>query len=368
MSTPATASINLVSPGTPTSTVVVPSVDPSTSTPEGTAQVPDDVSGGQGSSVDVANIKPIITSPDNNQEEVPLRPTLKTDPHAQDYSVVQWEISNDAGEALLDLKTARYRTELVVPDMVLSAGMKHYCRVRYIDGSGNTSDWSDPVAFQTVAYDPQDMNLNGIPDDQELIAGEDIDLDMNGVYDRTQSDMKALLTEIGGEYVSLKISTNCRAITSFKSIDPATIVDTEGKPHDLPIGLIDFKAEVDNPGDFADVVVHLSEPAPFGAKWYMYDEALGWRVYPHVAFSDDRMRVTVRLKDGDRTYGDADGVANGIIIDPSGLGMGEDSDNGLCFISASDSQYSPINLGASMLLVLVVFVMTVTRSRPRGRQ
>ena len=111
--------------------------------------------------------------------------------------------------------------------------------------------------------------------------------------------MKALVTAEGEEYVSLKMSTNCKAIRSFKSIDPKSIHDTEGRPGALPIGLIDFKVEVVTPGDFAEVVINLSDPAPQGAKWYTYDETNGWKMYPHVTFSDDHMNVTIQLKDGD---------------------------------------------------------------------
>ena len=57
-------------------------------------------------------------------------------------------------------------------------------------------------------------------------------------------------------------------------------------------------------------------------------------------FSDDRKSVTLQLEDGD--YGDADGVQNGIIVDPGAIGLsytseGEDTDStgggGGCFIS-----------------------------------
>jgi hypothetical protein len=45
----------------------------------------------------------------------------------------------------------------------------------------------------------------------------------------------------------------------------------------------------------------------------------GWQDYSdHAIFSEDRKSVTLEFKDGG--FGDADGTANGIIIDPSGLG------------------------------------------------
>jgi len=63
--------------------------------------------------------------------------------------------------------------------------------------------------------------------------------------------------------------------------------------------------------------VYLSEPTPSGATWYIYDSINGWQDYSDYAtFDVDRKLVTLQLKDGD--YGDADGTANGIIVDPSG--------------------------------------------------
>jgi len=316
---------------------------------------------------DISSIQPEITFPENNQEDVDLRPILKADSRAEEYAAVQWEISNDEGEVLLDLKTEKYRSELLVPDMILSAGTKHFCRVRYINSEGMYSEWSEPVAFFTVEKDVEDTDRNGIPDDQEQLAGEEVDLDYDGVVDNEQSGMKSLVTVIGDEPVSLEKSTNCRSIEAFKSIDPMDIDEEQGKPEELPIGLLGFKVTVDNPGDFAEVIIHLSEPAPVNAKWYMYDDASGWRVYPHATFSEDRMNVVLQLKDGEREYGDADGVVNGIIIDPSGPGVGN-SEEGTCFISASDSKDSPLPSWVSMLIVFMVAVTACRRSRPRGRQ
>jgi len=104
------------------------------------------------------------------------------------------------------------------------------------------------------------------------------------------------------------------------SIDPAAIADTQNKPDEMPIGLISFKVKVANIGDFARVAIYFSEPLPNGAKWYKYDSINGWQPYSdHATFGGDRKSVVLELKDGD--YGDADGVANGIIVDPSGPGI-----------------------------------------------
>jgi chitinase len=46
----------------------------------------------------------------------------------------------------------------------------------------------------------------------------------------------------------------------------------------------------------------------------------GWEIYPeqYVSISDDRRSITITLVDGG--VGDDDGVVNGLIVDPSGLG------------------------------------------------
>ncbi|MDA3790496.1 MAG: carboxypeptidase-like regulatory domain-containing protein, partial [Desulfobacula sp.] len=69
-----------------------------------------------------------------------------------------------------------------------------------------------------------------------------------------------------------------------------------------------------------DAIIYFSEAAPENAKWYFYSSINGWTDYSQYAtFSEDRRSVTLELKDGD--YGDADGIANGIIVDPCGFGI-----------------------------------------------
>jgi hypothetical protein len=66
--------------------------------------------------------------------------------------------------------------------------------------------------------------------------------------------------------------------------------------------------------------IYLAEPAPAGAGWFKYDSVYGWQNYStHAVFSQDRKMITVELTDGGD--GDADGSANGVIVDPAGLGM-----------------------------------------------
>ena len=120
--------------------------------------------------------------------------------------------------------------------------------------------------------------------------------------------------------MGVKISTNVVSIESIMSIDPYDISDTGNRPDEMPFDAISFKLRVVNAGDTARVIVYLSGEAPSGAKWYKNDVINGWQDYSdHATLSEDRKSVILELKDGG--FGDGDGTENGIIIDPSGLGI-----------------------------------------------
>ncbi len=90
-------------------------------------------------------------------------------------------------------------------------------------------------------------------------------------------------------------------------------------PGMTPYGLVGFKVLVETPGDQAELTVYFSEEAPPGSVWYKYDSVQKiWIDFSDYAvLSPSRMSLTLYLQDGGP--GDADGIANGIIVDPSGL-------------------------------------------------
>ena len=171
-----------------------------------------------------------------------------------------------------------------------------------------------------------------------------------------QGDMKCVNTGGGAAQIGIKQGANVTSIESLMWTDPDTIEDTRNKPDDVPLGLVSFKLIVDNEGDTAEVTVYLSEPAPAGAKWYKYDAINGWQDYSaHAVFSLDRKSVTLQFQDGG--FGDADGVANAFIIDPSGVGTsssgsGSGGGGGGCFISTASSEFG---MSKEILVIVLVF-------------
>jgi hypothetical protein len=109
----------------------------------------------------------------------------------------------------------------------------------------------------------------------------------------------------------------------------------------------------------AVVTIYFSTESPHSGGWYKYNpiELVWFNYSDYATFGPDRRSVTLVLKDGG--IGDADGVENGIIVDPSGVGTIEKSDDdnivdqamddlGIsCFITTAS--YQSTNSGSTSL-------------------
>ena len=291
--------------------------------------------------------KPILSLPADGDTNIICAPKLETgdfsDPDSGDtHAQTQWQISeqSDFSSFILDKTSAVHLTRLTVPKCVLDKGTTYYWRVRFYDNHYAQSEWSDTYSFTTWTP-PGDQNSNGIPDTQEI--DDTVDLDNDGTSDVDQNDMKCVSTIVGGGEIGIsrKASASVDSIESMESVDSDTICDTVHKPHNMPLGIVAFKLKTKNPGDIADITLYFSRAAPPEAKWYWHNSVDGWLEYSaHAQFSVDRKSVTLELKDGG--CGDADGVANGIIVDPSGFGLSSSSvasgSSGACFIGILASE------------------------------
>jgi len=84
-------------------------------------------------------------------------------------------------------------------------------------------------------------------------------------------------------------------------------------------GMMGLDFRTDTAGGTLRFTIYLPSPAPAGYVWFKYSPTKGWTDYSsNAVFNETRDQVTLTLVDGGA--GDDDGVANGFIIDPSGLG------------------------------------------------
>jgi hypothetical protein len=259
---------------------------------------------------------PVPVAP-TNRALVALTSTLQTgafaDPDAGDrHAETRWQIvQGSSGLVVLDVTSAEELTQLNVPSLVLDENTEYYWRAAFYDQRGAASAWS-AAAWFTTDFSLTDSNGNGIPDDQETlpVAG-------------SGEGAKTVQTRKGNTKVAIGAQPSSGvAVIAVESIDPeddVVDVDVDGVGDELPFGLVNFKVVVDTPGDEVTLTVYFSEPVPPKGKWYKYDPSRKrWFDYSRFAtFSSDRRSMTLVLADGGA--GDADGVVNGIIIDPAGV-------------------------------------------------
>jgi hypothetical protein len=124
--------------------------------------------------------------------------------------------------------------------------------------------------------------------------------------------IKEEVGDAGIKIKAIRVSSGVVAQT-VKELDPDTISDSVNKPDSFPLGLLSFRLTVE-PGAFAQVEVSFSGAVPDDADWYIYNVTEGWHPYAGAIFSRNRRSVTLNFQDGG--IGDADGVANGIIVNP----------------------------------------------------
>ena len=138
-------------------------------------------------------------------------------------------------------------------------------------------------------------------------------------------------------------------LTFYEVQDPDDMENHNDKPGNLVYGVFNFSVSLAPGMDMATLTVYLPEPAPSDRKWYKYSDSLGWFDFSRdvisggtgdgAVFNNDRTKVTLFITDGGKY--DDDGVINGKVTDPSGLGTPRSSSDagsdggGGCFIGST---------------------------------
>jgi hypothetical protein len=269
--------------------------------------------------------QPETAGPQDGASDLFMTPVLRTDPfesddHTDRHLKTRWIITRESDErCVLDVTSSNYLTELDVPPLVLEENTLYSWVVQYTSAKGVVSDWSSSSRF-TTGLSALDHDGDGLPDDQAV--DNSIDLDNNGVPDAQQSDLCCVNVRDGKGQMAICApkGSGVRRISAMEATDLSTLSAADRSRFDLPLGLIGFRLETKRVGGIVRIRAHFSHAAPQAAKWVKYDNVNGWQDYSaHAVFARDRRFVDIEIQDGG--FGDADGVANGIIIDPSGYGV-----------------------------------------------
>lgn len=268
--------------------------------------------------------EPTLISPSDDSTNVSLAPTLTTASfsHADSnatHSLTEWQIStrNDLASTVFQKATDSNLLSLQVPRATLGISTTYYWRVRHYDGNYRASQWSEIYSFTTTST-TNDLDDNGIPDDQEL-DDPNIDLDNDGTSDIYQEKYRVLkdITDnpVG---ISHKLSNTVSSIDTVEALDPA-VVSNVARPS-MPNGLLTIISTFAKPTDNGELTVYFPSAVPAGGIWYMHDPIDGWVDYSNWSvFAPDRKSITIKLKDWG--FGDSDGIPNGRLVDPGGIGF-----------------------------------------------
>jgi hypothetical protein len=287
---------------------------------------------------------PVIFYPDYGQYGVDEPLEITTDPFSDPNDDVhrqsRWQISDqsDFSTLVVDITSDRHRTVFPVPHMILRSNQTYYVRVQFFDVYFVPSGWSRAVAFTPHSL-VEDLNSNGIPDVNEV--DDTVDFNQDGIPDNHQPEIiKCVQTQDGSAYIGVeKISSSIDEIEAMGVIDPDTIADTANRPADLIFGLFSYRIRVNQPGSIATLKIYFSGEVFPSDTFFKYDTINGWYDYSeHTTLNPDGQSVTLELKDGG--YGDSDGLANGIIVDPGGIASEEanvegSGSGGGCFIATA---------------------------------
>ncbi|MEW6078094.1 MAG: choice-of-anchor U domain-containing protein [Thermodesulfobacteriota bacterium] len=264
---------------------------------------------------------PVAPRDDDGGEDEPLSPplivTYRDGFGGELHAASVWQVSLDAAfsQVIFEATSETALLEMLLPGALLAPDTVYNWRAQFIDTDNWEWKWCDPVSFTTGPAVFEDVNGNNVADDREVT--DETDLNGNGVPDGEEDLFRVLPGQGAGE-VGLEFGLGFQALEYLDVIDPGDL-PREDRPlgRDFPYGLISFRLTVENPGDTATVTFYFPEPLPEGTVWYKYDTVNGWRDFSAWArFSEDRRSVVLTLVDGGA--GDADGVVNGVIVDPSG--------------------------------------------------
>ena len=211
------------------------------------------------------------------------------------------------------------RRRLEIPAGLLRPAQRYWIRVRHRDSTGLWSPWSQALSFDTSAVAPDDQDGDGIDDAYQVNGFTDVN--GNGVDDAREG-VRVIQDPEQGMAMGVRVSGQGkigRLGALPLSAVPATLLPAEKMPYGMFSFRIDgLDVDLTNPSEVT-LTFYFPEALPADLMWYKYDIA-GEKMKDFSSqIAVDGSKVTLTLTDGGA--GDADGIINGVIVDPSGAAL-----------------------------------------------
>jgi hypothetical protein len=157
------------------------------------------------------------------------------------------------------------------------------------------------ITFEPVLGTHGEGTLNGaLIDDVSLLA----------------TGAESITTATGSGTASF--NSDAGTITNLQAVDESSLPTTGGKPSGVtfPDGFFSFTITGLTPGQTVTVTIHLPTTVSPGSQYWKCQNGLWFSVPTTIV---DSHTISITLTDGGT--GDADGTANGVIVDPGGLAI-----------------------------------------------
>ncbi len=209
--------------------------------------------------------------------------------------------------------------KLTIADAILLPGGHYWIRTRHRDDT-YWSEWSEPVEISVSTEGSHDSNLNGVDDRYD--AGRGFDANGDGAIDPASAEPNIVSLRNTGDSsiigVQLSGTATFGQLSAIAYSTLPTSLTADGK---MPYGLFNFRIEglVASDASPAQVTVSFYLPTvpPAEAKWYKYNPSTNTLTDMTTRVEILDKKVSLTLLDGGED--DADGVVNGVVVDPSGL-------------------------------------------------
>ena len=178
--------------------------------------------------------------------------------------------------------------------------------------------------------DDEDQDGDGASNSLEDAGFNGGDGNGDGIADSTQQSVSGAANPVTGAYTTLKATGACTFITENAFLAESSLAVSDSTA-EYPVGLVDFQVRCTDPGDSSDITLYYDQnydTSTWSYKKYnstgnVYSDltsAVTFGTFTHTTGPETGTTVTTAsftVTDGDpRT--DEDGVADGIINDPSG--------------------------------------------------
>lgn len=270
---------------------------------------------------------PSVINPTDGHTDMPISETTieidTNDRQDKDATIKQtlWQIlSHDGQTVIFNIITDFHLSKIRIPRMILAPETTYMCRVRCYDSNNQVSDWSPSTCFGTRKV-ANDTDLNGVPDDREVAIGSE-----SQPTDALPANL-SLAQKTGIVFVDLIAVNENASLTSAMYVDPAEIEEAPDETLPTPFAMVANKVITD-PGDQVTLQISFdAQQTPGALRWIKYDAVFGWQDYTqNTQLENNGRAMNVTVRDGGD--GDADGVANGAIINLSGPAAATGQSNG----------------------------------------